>query len=99
MSMKTEEQVTAEIAALQAIKPKVRQFTAFHDDNHAGIDAQIQVLTDRMDSEQVHDKYLLAAGAGDHVFFEALHASDWLYGLLAIDEDKAPSLEWQSLTE
>ena len=43
---KTEEQISAEIAALVALKPKVRQRTAFGDDNHAAIDAQLAVLRD-----------------------------------------------------
>ena len=94
MSMKFEEQVKAEIAALRAIKPSVQRYTALHDDNHAGIDAQIDVLTERLTNSQVHDKYL---AGDDHVFFEALHASDWLFGELA--EDLPPSDGWQNLTE
>lgn len=99
MSMKTQEQVTAEIAALVAIKPRVPKHTALGDDNHAGIDAQVEVLTEGMDSNQVHQKFLYELDE-PHTFFEALYACDWLHGDLTDGEEKeAPSVGWQSLTE
>lgn len=85
---KTEDQINAEIAALVALKPKVRKRTAFGDDNHAAIDAQLAVLRERMSSDEVHDAY------GDQYTFDAaLSAHDWMTGDLASDED-APAASW-----
>lgn len=92
---KTEEQISAEIAALVALKPKVRQRTAFGDDNHAAIDAQLAVLRERMSSDDVYSAY------GDegmdefdqHTFDAALSACDWMTGMLASGED-SPAASW-----
>ena len=54
---KTEDQINTEIAALVALKPKVRERTAFGDDNHAAIDAQLSVLRERMSSDEVYYAY------------------------------------------
>jgi len=92
---KTEDQINAEIAALVALKPKVRERTAFGDDNHAAIDAQLAVLRERMSSDEVYDAY----GDEDsdefdqHTFDAALSAHDWMSGTLASDED-APAASW-----
>lgn len=92
---KTEEQINAEIAALVELKPKVRQRTAFGDDNHAAIDAQLAVLRERMSIDDVCSAY------GDegmdefdqHTLDAALSAHDWMTGALAGDED-APAASW-----
>lgn len=90
MSKKSAEQVMAEIAALQAIKPKVPKYTALSDNNHAGIDAQIKVLTEGLDLDRVHEVFEV----GSHTFYEALHASDWLHGMLNPEDDFPPSVGW-----
>lgn len=85
---KTDDEINAEIAALEAIKPKVPARTIFGDDNHAAIDAQIAVLRKRMSSDEVYAAY------GDEnsdafdqsTFDEALSACDWMTGMLARDE-------------
>jgi hypothetical protein len=92
---KTEEQINAEIAVLVALKPKVRQRTAFGDDNHAAIDTQLAVLRERMSSDEMYDAY------GDeesdefdqHTFDAALSAHDWMTGALAGDEE-SPAASW-----
>lgn len=92
---KTEEQINAEIAALLALKPTVRERTAFGDDNHAAIDAQLAVLRKRMGSAEVHSAYG-DEDSGDfdqHTFDAALSACDWMTGLLASDEH-APAASW-----
>ena len=72
-----------------------RERTAFGDDNHAAIDAQLAVLRERMSSEQVYDAYG-DEGADEfdqHTFDAALSAHDWMTGALASDED-APAASW-----
>lgn len=83
-----QEEVNAEIAALLALKPRVRHFSKFQDDNHAAIDAQVQVLSRRMAQTELN----AAFAANEHNFQAAQHAYDWLRvgGL-------APSTDWQSL--
>ncbi len=93
MSKKSAEQVMAEIAALQAVKPKVPKYTALSDNNHAGIDAQIKVLSEALDIDQVHDVFQ----EGSHTFYEALHASDWLHGRLHPEDDAPPSDGWKTV--
>lgn len=90
---KTDEEITAEIAALTAMKPTVLRFSKFHDDHHAAIDAQIEVLTQRMDSDAVAAAFDEAA---DNVREEALDAHDWMHGLQGNDMLQ-PSVNWQSL--
>jgi hypothetical protein len=92
---KTEEQIIAEIAALVALKPKVRKRTAFGDDNHAAIDAQLAVLRERMSSDEVYDAYgdEDADEFDQHTFDAALSACDWMTGMLASDEE-SPAASW-----
>lgn len=96
---KTDAQIDSEIAALKALKPTVRQRTAFGDDNHAAIDAQIDVLLKRMNTDEVFNAYADEEEEGgevyEHVFSAALQASDWMTGILASDED-SPSASWAS---
>lgn len=92
---KTEDQINAEISALVALKPKVRERTAFGDDNHAAIDAQLAVLRERMSSDEVYDAYgdEDADEFDQHTFDAALSACDWMTGMLASDED-SPAASW-----
>jgi len=55
--MKTPEEIDKQIEALKAIRPKVRPFSAFGDDNLAKIDAQIQVLEEDMDYDDIWDEW------------------------------------------
>jgi len=50
---KTQKQIDVEIATLKNIKPKVRRFTAFGDDNWAKIDIQINVLENDLDEDDI----------------------------------------------
>ncbi len=42
--LKTQKEVDAEVEKLREMKPFVRQFTSFGDDNHARIEAEIQAI-------------------------------------------------------
>lgn len=97
---KSEDQVNAEIAALEALKPKVRKRTAFGDDNHAAIDAQLDVLRKRMNSDDVYDTYgdEDADEFDQYVLDSALAAHDWMTGLVDSDEE-APVAGWSGLAQ
>lgn len=98
--MKITSEIEAEIAALTAMKPNVRQFSAFGDDHHQAIDAQIETLTNRLNVDQVHDGYgedAMADEFSQNELDAALEASDWMLGLAA--DDEPPSAGWQSLVK
>ncbi len=78
----TREQVQEEIKKLQEMKPKVQRTTLFGDNNHAAIDADIDVLKHDLSTDDIYDAY-----EDMHVADSALYARAWLDG----DEDEPPS--------
>lgn len=95
----TPEQVAAEITRLKALRPRVPAQGFFGYDNHASIDAQIQVLEDGMSLNTVVTRY----GEGsqefsDYVFACAFLAHDWLAGELAVDEG-SPASGWEDIAQ
>jgi hypothetical protein len=88
---KTEDEIKAEVKLLRAIKPKVRRTTAFGDDNHAAIEAQIRALEEGMDEDEICDKW---DGDGeDRQRDDALYSCNWKNGY----ETESPSDGWKSL--
>lgn len=55
--MKTQEEIDEQIAALKEIRPKVKPYSFFGDDNLAKLDAQIKVLEEDMDPDEVWDEW------------------------------------------
>jgi hypothetical protein len=90
-TLPTPEAITAEIAALQAIKPRVRHYTLFGDDNHAAIDAQIELLMDPDPEEAIND---YSIENDEHIYFAVSEALEWLRG----ERDEPPSVDWADLT-
>ena len=77
----TRSQVEAEIAALVEIKPRVRHCSAFGDNHHDAIDAQVSVLEGNMDESEIFDSYDPGdSDQGRNVLDEALAARAWLAG-------------------
>ncbi|KKN26364.1 hypothetical protein LCGC14_0875490 [marine sediment metagenome] len=74
--MKTKEQITKEIEALKTIRPNVRPTTFFGDNNLAALDAQIQVLEEYMDEDEIWDEWP-EEERDEYVRSSALHAFDW----------------------
>lgn len=54
---KTKEQVRSEMEALRELKPRVRRQSAFGEDNHAKIEAQIEVLRDNLDEDAIYERF------------------------------------------
>lgn len=73
----TQEQIQAEIEKLQEMKPKVRQHTAFGEDNHAAIEVQIRVLEQNLDEWVIFDQWDMI---DDYLCANALYAREWLDG-------------------
>ena len=75
--MKTQEQIKKEIEALKTIKPNVRSLSFFGDDNLAALDAQIQVLEEYMDEDEIWDEWP-EEESELHVRNSALEAWNWV---------------------
>jgi len=86
-------QVQAEIAALEAVKAKVPQYNGFGEDNHTAIDAQVWVLTERADNDQIYDAYGEDVEEFRPLLDAALDALHWMEG-----DEPPPSVGWQELT-
>lgn len=52
--VKTAKEIAEEVKALRELKPKVRKFTAFGDNNHDAIDVQLLVLEQDMDEDEIY---------------------------------------------
>jgi hypothetical protein len=97
--MKTIEERTAEVAALKEIKPKIRHRSAFCDDHHEAIDAQVDVIHDRMSEDDIY------AAWGDedidefaqNVLDAALEAHEWMMGRSSTAP--APHTGWLELAQ
>lgn len=93
MTPPTQTEIDAEVAALEAVKPRVRRYSIFRDDNHAAIDAQIEVLCDALDDEDIDDNQ--DSGKWDeHVYASARDALNWKKGEA---EDGSPSSGWEAI--
>jgi hypothetical protein len=92
MTQKSQEEITAEVEALERVKPNVRRYCKFGDDRHAAIDAQVAVLKGRMSRDDIARIYgdKSATGFEYNVLDEANRAYRWLSG----EEYAAPSAEW-----
>ena len=75
--MKSKEQITKEIEALKTVRPNVRPTSMFGDDNLAQLDAQIQVLEEDMDEDDIWDEWP-EEERDQHVRESAHHAVDWV---------------------
>lgn len=87
---RSKEEVQKEAETLREMKPKVRQFSAFGDDHHAAIDAQIEVLQEGLSDDDVYERFEEDA---QNIFDEAMQAFEWMSG----ENDVAPSVGWAEL--
>ena len=55
--MRTQEEIEKQIEALKEVRPKIRPTTAFGDDNLAALDAQLNVLEDCLDEDDIWDRW------------------------------------------
>ncbi len=90
--LRDEKEIRAEIAALQAIKPKVLQRSMFGDDHHAAIDGQIEVLKDHLTEDQVED-IVESEERPSNVRDAMLQACEWANS----ERGKSIAEEWKEL--
>jgi hypothetical protein len=86
---RTRIEIEDELANLKNLRDKVPQLTAFGDDNQEAIDAQVRVIEERLDYEDVLEEF---EEEGDHILSHALTALEWLE-----EDDVPPSEGWAEL--
>lgn len=101
--MKTASEIRDEVKALTEIKPKVRRYSAFGNDNLAAIDRQIEALVDKWTDDDAYDA-LDDGGISRHEFDAACEAIAWADGAYDEYEEDGeivdrPSLSWKSLVQ
>lgn len=89
MPRPTPDRVEQEIEKLRKMRPNVRRWTAFGDDNHRAIQVQIEVLESDLDEDDIWGKW----GRSEHLYPNAQHAREWLDG----EADWSPSEDWKDL--
>ena len=97
----TDDQITEEILALINVKQLVKPRTAFGDDNHAAIDAQREVLAERLSMDAIYDRFGSDEEDEDafddifdqHALDAALEARAWMSGEREVDAGR-PSKGW-----
>lgn len=96
----TPEEVLAEIATLKDYRERVLHYSAFGDDHRASIAAQIAVLHENLDDDDIYLRYGVSPEEEDEgveqpsIIGQALDARQWLDGE---SEDGPPSGGWKSL--
>jgi hypothetical protein len=97
--MRTKAEIEAEIATLKEIKPRLPRRNVFGEDNHALVDVALDVLEDRMDNDEVYDKFGEEALGDDFNERELSEASDALRWMECEEGADAPSKGWSELAK
>jgi len=92
--IKTQDEINEEIKKLREMKPKVRRYTRFGDDNHEAIDAEIQVLEENVTEDDTY-RWEEDGDFSQHACESARSAILWRDG----DEDESPSESWELLVK
>jgi hypothetical protein len=97
---KTEQEIDAEEAKLNALKRKVPRENGFGDPMREAVEAQCSVLRERMTHDDVYDAWgdETAEEFNQYLLDEALAARDWMTGERATSET-SPSEGWAGFTE
>lgn len=97
MKKPTQKEISAEIKALRKMKPTVLARSAFGDDHHAAIDAQIETLDKGLSQGVIYDRSYLMEDKEDYFadnqLERALDARRWMDG----EDSEKPSSGWKSL--
>jgi hypothetical protein len=94
-TLKTTEEIQAELVRLRDLQNRVRRWNLFGEDNRAAIGVQIQVLDKRMSLDGIDAEWNSAMEYGDTPLHNAaVEAHDWYMGL---SDEPAPSEGWQVL--
>jgi len=91
----TTEQIKQEIEKLKELAPVIRQTSAFGTNNRAAIEAQIKVLENLWDNDEIYDHYD-HAGIDEEALDAAIGAQQWLDGEHDVD---TLSEDWEVLRQ
>lgn len=91
MKEPSESEIEQEVAALEKMKPNILRESKFGEDHHAAIEAQLEVLRERMDEDDVDENY---GDAEDNIRSAAQDAANWLTG---DHESEHLTSDWESL--
>lgn len=75
--MKIKEQITKEIEALKTVRPNVRSRSVFGDDNLGSVDAQIMVLENDWDNNEIYSRFDRTSSS-EYILEAALAARQWI---------------------
>jgi hypothetical protein len=95
--MKSEKLILAEIKALETVLPRIKRLapaTIFGDDNVAGIEAQIKVLKERMNSSDIYEEWQDQTDE-EYIMDAARDALNWMN---ESSKDR-PSVGWKQLAD
>ena len=82
--MKTQEEIKTAIKELKNVRPKVRPRSAFGDDNLAALDAQVEVLEQSLDNDDIYARFDCASST-EEILMSALEARQWIDGDSDVD--------------
>ena len=94
MKNKTQEEINIEVKKLEEMKPNVRHFTIFGDDNHEAIDAQLDALKNDIEEDTTYD-WQDDEEFSEHACEAARQAVQWRDG----EESEPPSESWAPLVK
>lgn len=94
----TIEQIQNEIEQLKELKPKIRHYSAFGDDNRASVQAQIDVLERGMDEDGIYNRW--DEGERDmNIRDAALGALQWMTNGETDDGETGLAEGWKGLVQ
>ena len=101
--MRPTKEIIDEIHNLEKMKPNVLPRSAFGDNHHDAIDAQVRALREGMDEGCAYDTFDVTGdedidadeGRAENVLSAALDAIRWAEG----ESEEAPSTEWSTLVK
>lgn len=85
--MRTKEEIQKELKLFEGVLEKVRSTTMFGDDNVAAVAAQIDVLKNYLDDDEIYNQYDRASSS-EYVLDAAIHAREWMDGENEDDDDE-----------
>jgi hypothetical protein len=93
--MRTQKEIDEQVTWLKTNKNKIGQFNVFDEDNHAEIDAEIEVLEEHLDEDDCQEK----VDNGDWTEGQMEAARDALNWRDEGDDDAKPSESWGHLAK
>jgi len=57
VKIKTQKEINTQIAALKEVRPKIKPYSFFGDDNLAKLDAQVRVLEEDLDEDDIWEEW------------------------------------------